>query len=200
MICSYIVLRDYGFAPNPFYGICTLATCKPLIRKNANINDWIIGTGSVKYNCKGLLIYAMKVTEKTCFNDYYRDRKYQCKKPIMNGSLKQAYGDNIYYFYKETSKWIQLDSHHSNENGSINLDNLKRDVRFDNVLISNFFFYFGQNMIEIPARYKTRICHDRQGYKKFSNSKFINWLLENFILGYYGDPLLFKDFNRYNGK
>lgn len=24
---SYIVARDYGFAPNPFHGFCTLANC-----------------------------------------------------------------------------------------------------------------------------------------------------------------------------
>ena len=37
--------RDYGFAPNPFFGFCTLANCKPKIRKSANVGDWIIGTG-----------------------------------------------------------------------------------------------------------------------------------------------------------
>src|SRR5712671_5339411 len=30
---SYVVARDFGFAPNPFFGVCTLATCKPDIRK-----------------------------------------------------------------------------------------------------------------------------------------------------------------------
>lgn len=40
---SYVVARDYGFAPNPFGGICTLATCKQRIRNNANVNDWIFG-------------------------------------------------------------------------------------------------------------------------------------------------------------
>ena len=28
---SYVVARDYGFAPNPFNGILTLAACKPVI-------------------------------------------------------------------------------------------------------------------------------------------------------------------------
>ena len=42
-IYSYIVKRDYGFAPNPFYGYCTLATCKPVIRKHAEIGDIIQG-------------------------------------------------------------------------------------------------------------------------------------------------------------
>lgn len=30
---SYVVAHDFGFAPNPFDGLCTLATCKPDIRK-----------------------------------------------------------------------------------------------------------------------------------------------------------------------
>ena len=32
---SYIVARDFGFAPNPFNGVLTLATCKPIVRKGA---------------------------------------------------------------------------------------------------------------------------------------------------------------------
>ena len=43
---SYVVARDYGFAPNPFFGVCTLATCKPIVRRVAAIGDWIVGTGS----------------------------------------------------------------------------------------------------------------------------------------------------------
>lgn len=42
---AYSITRDFGFAPNPFHGICTLATCKPRIRKAANIGDWILGIG-----------------------------------------------------------------------------------------------------------------------------------------------------------
>ena len=48
-IYSYIVKRDYGFAPNPFYGYCTLATCKPVIRKHAEIGDIIVGIGKIVY-------------------------------------------------------------------------------------------------------------------------------------------------------
>ena len=43
---SYVVARDYGFAPNPFFGVCTLATCKPKIRSAAKLGDWVMGTGS----------------------------------------------------------------------------------------------------------------------------------------------------------
>ena len=39
---SYVVRSDGGFAPNPFFGYCTLATCKPRIRKGALVGDWIV--------------------------------------------------------------------------------------------------------------------------------------------------------------
>ncbi len=65
---TYVVARDYGFAPNPFYGYCTLATCKPQIRSTASIGHWVIGTGvKTKYDLAGHLIYAMKVDEVTLF-------------------------------------------------------------------------------------------------------------------------------------
>ena len=34
-IFSYVITHDSGFAPNPFGGFLTLATCKPKIRKSA---------------------------------------------------------------------------------------------------------------------------------------------------------------------
>lgn len=45
---SYVIPRDYGFAPNPYFGYCTLATCKQKIRKNAQIGDWIGAFGSAR--------------------------------------------------------------------------------------------------------------------------------------------------------
>ena len=33
VIYEYVMTDDTGFAPNPFYGICTLACCKPVIRR-----------------------------------------------------------------------------------------------------------------------------------------------------------------------
>jgi hypothetical protein len=43
---SYVVRSDSGFAPNPFGEYCTLACCKPQIRKRARVGDWIVGCGS----------------------------------------------------------------------------------------------------------------------------------------------------------
>jgi hypothetical protein len=39
----YIVTHDTGFSPNPFHGYCTLACCKPTIRRTAKEGDWVVG-------------------------------------------------------------------------------------------------------------------------------------------------------------
>ncbi|MGE3595803.1 MAG: hypothetical protein AB7N70_09645 [Dehalococcoidia bacterium] len=40
---SYKMTHDTGFAPNPFWGCLTLATCKPGIRQTRGPGDWIAG-------------------------------------------------------------------------------------------------------------------------------------------------------------
>ena len=40
---SYKMSHDNRFAPNPLFGVLTLATCKPQLRKNAKVGDWIAG-------------------------------------------------------------------------------------------------------------------------------------------------------------
>ncbi|CAM3301696.1 MULTISPECIES: hypothetical protein [Enterobacteriaceae] len=146
---AYSITRDFGFAPNPFHGVCTLATCKPRIRKAANIGDWILGIGganlkSVKKKC----ILLMKVTEKISFNDYWEDNRFAIKKPARNGSHVQILGDNIYH-QDDNNDWIQEDSHHSNADGSFNMTNLERDTRTDKVLISRHFYYFGDKAVDV---------------------------------------------------
>lgn len=97
-IYSYVVRYDSGFAPNPFYGYCTLATCKPDIRCSAAIDDWIVGSASNEPTIRrgGHLVYAMRVTETLTFDDYATDSRFAAKKPIRTGSRKQSCGDSIY--------------------------------------------------------------------------------------------------------
>ena len=45
-IYIYTVPVDDGAAPNPYGGVCTLAICKPNLRKIAKVDDWIIGLNS----------------------------------------------------------------------------------------------------------------------------------------------------------
>ena len=204
MIYSYIVTRDYGFAPNPFYGVCTLATCKPKIRENAQIGDWVVGFGSgsraSKY--KNKIIFAMKVEAKMSFDEYWEASQFQCKKPVMNGSLKQNYGDNIYH--RQDGKWIQSDSHHSETGGKPNMLNLKRDTSSNNVLISTDFWYFGEDAVDCPPIIQ-KILPINRGHKITEDEDIVDelsrWLNLFEEKGFIGEPDKFKEgFQRYDGK
>jgi len=162
----YVVARDFGFAPNPFHGFCTLATCKPDIRKVAKIGDWIMGVGGSRLKATGRCLYLMEVTETSTFNDYWADNRFEIKKPQRNGSLVMMVGDNIYHRNADSESWTQEDSHHSNSDGTTHEQNLKTDTRSVNVLISNHFYYFGSSapLIDIASiGYK-----NVRNYRKFS--------------------------------
>lgn len=201
-IFTYIVARDYGFAPNPFGKICTLSACKPDIRRVAKVGDWIFGTGSVPNKAQGKLIYAMEVNEILTFEQYWADPRFQFKKPQMNGSLRQMYGDNIYY--KDINgKWIQKDSHHANLDGSINYNNLNTDLKGKYVLISYNYYYFGKNFIDIPQAILSDVCKKKQGFKYVPNPAgilLLNHLKRNYKKGKLGNPIqLTNKFHRYKG-
>ncbi len=206
MICySYVLARDYGFAPNPFGHYCTLATCKPKIRKAASTGDWVVGTGSVRYHGDEHLVFAMKVSEKLTFNEYWEDPRFLYKRPVLNGSLKQMYGDNIYS--QDQGRWRQADSHHSNEDGTANMYNLKRDTSYPFVLVSDHFFYFGSNAVPIPRRFLAQdgecIRKKGPGYRCIFTDAFVfrftEWLAVKHTPGYWGAPALMTRFERYDG-
>ena len=77
---SYTVAHDGGFAPNPFWGMCTLACCKPKIRKSVGERlkahpeekIWVVGLSS-KHRDKGNdIIFIMQVNCAMNFADYWR--------------------------------------------------------------------------------------------------------------------------------
>lgn len=94
----------------------------------------------------------MQVGEKLTFNEYWNDPRFQYKKPIINGTLVQMYGDNFYH-QNEEGKWMQENSAHSLANGMPNLGHLKRDVGGQYVLISTNFYYFGDQAISVPKEF-----------------------------------------------
>jgi hypothetical protein len=195
---SYVVARDYGFAPNPFYSICTLATCKPIIRKMASVNDWIVGTGSgaKKRKRKDYLIYVMQVEQILTFDQYWNNPRYSCKKPNLHGSKKQAFGDNIYHFDKTSDSWCQANSHHSFPDGSPNPVNIKTDTKSQKVLISSNFAYWGGKGPKIPCQFRNHqgedICAGRNHKVNFSDTlvcDFLEWFRSLNCKGYLGTPL-----------
>ena len=192
---TYVVARDYGFAPNPFFGICTLATCKPGIRKTASIGDWIVGTGSSQKNRQGYLVYAMRITETTTFNGYWEDERFRKKKPNLRGSMKQAFGDNI-YFLDSSGQWRQQDSHHSYQDGKLNPHNVTNDTQTDRVLLSAEYAYWGGSGPEMPQQFRNYnevdICAIRNHKCRFREdlvSDFLDWFHSLDANGYLGAPL-----------
>lgn len=191
---SYVVARDYGFAPNPFYGTCTLATCKPVLRRKASVGDWVIGTGSASNGLTGHLVYAMRVAEAMSFDDYFADPRFQAKKPNLAGSLKQVFGDNI-YSRDVAGKWQQLDSHHSLQDGSLNPNNIANDTNPNRLLLSNQFAYFGVAAPQIPPHIRFHgtedLCALRHYKVNFSVEhvdRFVHWFEGLGVSGSSGKP------------
>jgi hypothetical protein len=154
-VFSYKITRDYGFAPNPFHGVCTLATCKPNIRKAASVGDIVVGCGSTANHLPGHAIFVLRVTEKYPFQEYWDNTRFAKKRPNFHASASHAYGDNIYH-HGDDGAWIQERSHHSFPNGAVNPLNLDRDTaRSDSVLLSEDFVYFGNNAPEIPQHLRS---------------------------------------------
>lgn len=187
---SYKIEHDYGLAPNPFHNYCTLAVCKSRIRRNKKlqIGDWIFGTGSKKMNNENRIILAMCVTEKITFDEYWNDNRFAAKKPLINGSLVQIYGDNFYHT-DDNGNVIQENSAHSIDNNTSNEDHKKRDIGGKYVLISSKFYYFGNQAPLIPSELLD-IC-DGRDFKYVNKGialNFIDWLKNNYDTGIHGDP------------
>lgn len=194
---SYVVRYDSGFAPNPFYGYCTLATCKPRIRAGAQVGDWIVGTGSKSAHSgqAGRLVYAMRVSEALTWDEYSADPRFRFKQPFRRGSRKQTCGDNIYFRTNANSPWQQRDSFHSRADGSADPDHVKKDTSVDRVLVSQDFVYLGGEGPLLPDLHDQDgrpLCKQCIGHSKFSDpvliDAFVTWLGGLGVTGFKGVP------------
>lgn len=181
-IYSYILRYDEGATPNPFWGMCTLTICKPAIRRNAQINDWIVGTGSKNAKCNDgkiydlsdSLVYAMKISDIKSIEDY----DVFCKKELPNkipnwrtDDWRLRVGDCIYDFSNGGKPTIRKSVH--------NESNRKRDLSGVSSLLSNHFYYFGEEARPLPNELK-QIIKTNQGHRKIENElivkEFENWI------------------------
>jgi len=149
-VYSYIVTDDTGFSPNPFHGYCTLACCKPAIRRTAKKGDWVVGLTPKKQGHR--IVYFMRVDEtpKT-YAEYWRDKRFIAKRPRYDDSVLKKCGDNIYE--PKGSGYRQLPSMHSNrDNRELeNPVNKAHDLGGKHVLISETFAYFGSEPRNLPS-------------------------------------------------
>ena len=194
---SYCIPYDDGAAPNPFWGLCTLAICKSVIRRIANIGDWVVGTGSLNSpigDSSGKVVYAMQVTHKMTMEEYdsFTQSKLPHKIPLMGSAdLRRHFGDSIYGFSDQAPSLRP--SVHSNENQIT-------DLRGRWVLLSSHFFYFGDKPVALPEAL-LRIVKQGQGHRSIANAPyvddFIRWIHS---LGYQpgeliGQPQWWSQFN-----
>ncbi len=204
----YVVDRDFGFAPNPFHGYCTLATCKPKIRAKAVSGDWIVGMGGTRLKAVGRCVFAMRVTQDLSYDAYWGSSTFFDKRPVRNGSRKMMVGDNIYHFDNDAEKWIQEDSHHSNPDGSPNYRNLDADTKVSRVLVSDSFFYFGRSAPIVPTRFLNDLGYKNgRGYRVFNYGDafgIIGWLTDTYghsLSKVLADPFDFSlSERRYSGR
>ena len=174
---TYCLRRDTGAAPNPFGGYCTLALTKPVLRRNAEVGDWIVGLASGESGLKDAnrkVVFAMKVTQIMNYEDYNMFCLSECqdKLPARPAqTYEEMVGDCIYDFSVGDPPAVR-DSVHESEN-------MEFDLAGEKVLISDEFYYFGKGARELPPNlYK--IIKKGQGFQQKKNDPFIDDFL-NFI-------------------
>lgn len=99
---TYTIPVDDGAAPNPFFGMCSLAICKPGIRRVAKPGDWVAGLGSVNApsgNLSKHIVYAMRVEKVLTMKQYDEQSLSKWPHRIPNPDsmdLAERLGDSIY--------------------------------------------------------------------------------------------------------
>ena len=113
-------------------------------------------------------------------------RDSQEKKPKK--SAKSRCGDNIYHTDSD-GYWIQEKSLHDKKD-------IKRDISGKFVLISDCFFYFGENHIDLlSSPLKKELGRWRQkNIDKKNGLAFIKFLKKKHKQGRHGNPIKFNDF------
>ncbi len=177
---TYCMPIDDGAAPNPYWGICTLVICKPVIRRVANVGDWVVGIGSKNSPIGDIsksVVYAMKITDKISMKEYdsYCKENYPNKIPDWEKKdFKKKVGDCIYDYSIGLDPQLRK-AVHSEKNKA-------RDLGGMFALISDHFYYFGDNPLELPKKLWS-IRKENQGHKSKSNdpfvSDFISWIESN---------------------
>jgi hypothetical protein len=144
---GYKMTHDSGFAPNPFHGVLTLATCKPRVRATRQPGDWVAGFASQalvdrahraghKIPYQGL-VYLMQVAEVLPLRSYFDDDRFKAKQPPRESDdLVALCGDNIYY-RDHRGEYEQLENRHHTR------AEMPHDVGGVNTLVAGRFYYFG---------------------------------------------------------
>jgi hypothetical protein len=164
---SYVVEHDYGFAPNPSNNYCTLAYCK---------------FGGKR---KNILELAEEKKEHWI---------------VGTGGIdtNKSAGHGKLLFAMRVDEKITLFDYYRDARFRCRIDNLLegsgRTDRF--ILLSQHYFYFGRNAVDIQNIPKNHLTHSLEkkgpGFRNDFNTEFIhdfaNWLTANYTIGILGPP------------
>jgi hypothetical protein len=191
---SYKLTHDSGFAPNPFWEVLTLATCKPQIRRYKREGDWIAGFTSAQLCADApgqeRLVYLMQVEHKLSIAEYSRDPRFAKKIPIVDSPRQiERAGDNIYRPKRASARapadFTQLpnENHYDGAKGCAIGDNQRHDVSGEYVLAGSQFAYFGGTPLEIPSALRPHLprgqsAHGVRTYDSERASRFVEYVFE----------------------
>jgi hypothetical protein len=192
---SYVVAYDSGSAPNPFWGCCTLAICKPSIRRTAKAGDWVVGIGPANKPTRGKVVYAMQVSEVMSLDAYFRDVRFAAKKPRRGShDPRHCVGDNVYR--QVNGEWRKY------AGGTHTEAHLEKDVSGKNVLIGKRFYYFGREAVALPKRLAL-VGKGGQGHRSWFPRTYIHilesWLEKAYAPGIHGGPEAMANFGDCGG-
>jgi hypothetical protein len=155
--CFYRMTNDAGSAPNPFYGVCTLAICTPNHqRAELSEGDVIVGVeadplirrrrknrpDSTPVRC---IVYYMVIDKIMDLDSYFRDPRFARKIPNPGGSVIAARGDNCYY-QDDNGGWRSIPCHpHEHDQRTALQDQIG-----NRVFIGRQFYYFGDKAVRLP--------------------------------------------------
>jgi hypothetical protein len=174
---SYVVRTDYGPAPNPFWGVCTLVICKPKIRRRAQVGDWIVGTGPVGSpigDIRGMMIYTMQVTGKMTMREYDLWAREHLPEKMPNkrsNDPRPHVGDAIWDFSEDPPRRRPGSVHGIHEG--------EHDLKGGYALLSEHFFYFGDDPVPLPEHLQGLVQHG-QGHRSVLNAPYLEPFVEWF--------------------
>jgi hypothetical protein len=182
---GYKMTHDTGFAPNPFHGVLTLATCKPKVRAHRTAGEWVAGFASAalvdRAARKGIqiplggLIYLAQISEVLPLDAYFEASEFSLKRPPLESSdAVSMCGDNIYY-RDHRGKYEQLHNRHHPPSEA------PHDISGINALVARRFYYFGSKCFVPDGGWATLIGAPLStGRTFFCPAGFAEKLLEYF--------------------
>ena len=182
-LCTYIVPKDTGLAPNPFWGWCTLAVCTPN-HQGARLQkgDWIAGFLNAKRHHR--FLYAMEIDKRLTMNEYFADPRFEKKKPNLRGDWKERCGDN-FYEQRSDGTWKQhRNRFHPGE------EFRKKDTRYPIVFVASRFWYFGRSCKQAPSQFADLIGGRgiRLNHDPMVSADFMHWVERSFSPGVHDNP------------